>query len=170
MYVHCFVLILQHWPCNLYSAIIYVQRKYHFIFIWKKNIKIYLKKYVNQCMILEHSPCVQVKAMSTIWLKNARDCMTKLWKLPAYLSRQHCCSSEDMYFVSKSPVTPERRPHSVSTAFKNVADRRGARRAVVSNAVETQWRHCAIAQNAMRRRLFWTCSKQTPRLSVCIAC
>jgi len=34
----------------------------------------------------------------------------------------------------KSPVTPERRHHSAFTAFKKVADRRGARCAVTSNA------------------------------------
>jgi len=36
-----------------------------------------------------------------------------------------------------SPVTPERRPQSVSRTFKKVADRRDARSAVASNAVET---------------------------------
>ena len=37
----------------------------------------------------------------------------------------------------KSPVTPEARPHSVSTASKTVADRRGASCAVANNVVET---------------------------------
>jgi len=35
-------------------------------------------------MTLEHSPSGQVKAMFTIWLKNAMVCMTKLWKRPVY--------------------------------------------------------------------------------------
>jgi len=38
----------------------------------------------------------------------------------------------------KIPVTPEWRPYSVPTAFKN-ADRRGARCANASNAVETPY-------------------------------
>jgi len=38
----------------------------------------------------------------------------------------------------KSPVTPERGPHNV----EKVADRRGARCAVASNAVETLWKRC----------------------------
>jgi len=40
-------------------------------------------------------------------------------------------------YCGKSPVTPERRAQDVSTAFKKVADRPGARFAVASNAVET---------------------------------
>jgi len=37
----------------------------------------------------------------------------------------------------QSPVTPEWRPYSVHTAFKNIAERRGARCANASNAVKT---------------------------------
>ena len=36
--------------------------------------------------------------------------------------------------VHKTPVTPEWRPYSVHTAFKNIAERRGVR---CANAVET---------------------------------
>ena len=46
---------------------------------------------------------------------------------------------------SKTPVTPEWRPYSVSTAFKKNAERRGARCANASNAVQTLWKRCAIA-------------------------
>jgi len=45
----------------------------------------------------------------------------------------------------KTPVTPEWRPYSVPTAFKKIAERRGARCANASNAVETLWKRCAIA-------------------------
>ena len=44
----------------------------------------------------------------------------------------------------KTPVTPEWRPYSVPTALKN-AERRGARCANASNAVQTLWERCAIA-------------------------
>ena len=37
----------------------------------------------------------------------------------------------------KTPVTPEWRSYSVPAAFKNIAERRGARCANASNAVET---------------------------------
>jgi len=39
--------------------------------------------------------------------------------------------------TGKTPVTPERRPYSVPTAFKKIAERRGARCANASNAVQT---------------------------------
>jgi len=42
-----------------------------------------------------------------------------------------------MFPACKSPVTPERHPHSVSTSIKKVADRQGARCAVGSSAVKT---------------------------------
>ena len=45
----------------------------------------------------------------------------------------------------KTPVTPEWRPNSVPTAFKKIAERRGARCANASNAVQTLWKRCAIA-------------------------
>ena len=37
-----------------------------------------------------------IKAMSTIWLKNAKNCTTNLWKQPAYIA-----VLQRMYFVSK---------------------------------------------------------------------
>jgi len=40
-----------------------------------------------------------------------------------------------MFGELKTPVTPDRRPHSVSTAFKPVEYRRGTRCVVASNAV-----------------------------------
>ena len=49
------------------------------------------------------------------------------------------------YVVCKTPVTPEWRPYSVPTAFKKIAERRGARCANASNAVQTLWKRCAIA-------------------------
>jgi len=39
--------------------------------------------------------------------------------------------------IFKTPVTPEWRPYSVHTAFKIIAERRGARCANASNAVQT---------------------------------
>jgi len=45
----------------------------------------------------------------------------------------------------KPPVTPEWRPYSVPTAFKKIVERRGARCANASNAVQTLWKRCAIA-------------------------
>jgi len=54
------------------------------------------------------------------------------------------------YILGKSPVTPQRRPHSVSTAFQKVADRRGARSAVASNALETLWNRCEYAVQSRR--------------------
>jgi len=47
--------------------------------------------------------------------------------------------------VSKTPVTPEWRPYSVPTAFKKIAERRGARCANASNAVQTLCKRCALA-------------------------
>ena len=47
--------------------------------------------------------------------------------------------------IHKTPVTPEWRPYSVPTAFKKIAERRGARCANASNAVQTLWKRCAIA-------------------------
>ena len=58
-----------------------------------------------------------------------------------------------LYVCCKTPVTPEWRPYSVPTAFKKIAERRVARCANASNAVQTLWKRCAIALNAMRRRL-----------------
>jgi len=50
-------------------------------------------------MILEHLPSVQVKALSTIWLENARHCMTKLWKrLPT--CQDNSAVLQRTYFVS----------------------------------------------------------------------
>jgi len=46
---------------------------------------------------------------------------------------------------NKTPVTPEWRPYSVPIAFKNIAERRGARCANAGNAVQTLGKHCAIA-------------------------
>ena len=45
----------------------------------------------------------------------------------------------------KTPVTPEWRPYSVPTAFEKIAERRAARCANASNAVQTLWKRCAIA-------------------------
>jgi len=45
---------------------------------------------------------------------------------------------------AKTPVTPEWRPYSVPTAFKN-ADRRGARCVNASNVVKPLLKRCAIA-------------------------
>ena len=47
--------------------------------------------------------------------------------------------------VQKSLVKPERRPHSISTALKKVADWQGAHCAVAINAGGTLWKCCAIA-------------------------
>ena len=46
---------------------------------------------------------------------------------------------------TKTPVTPEWCPYSVHTAFTKIAERRGARCAYASNAVQTVWKRCAIA-------------------------
>jgi len=56
--------------------------------------------------------------------------------------------------IINAPLTPEWRPYSVHTAFKNYR-RRGARCVVASNAVCALCVRCAIAEKAMRRRLFW---------------
>jgi len=60
------------------------------------------------------------------------------------------------YYSPKSPVTPERRPHNVFTAFKTVADRRVARCKVASNSMETLWKRCkdAVQLHLKRWRLF----------------
>jgi len=44
-------------------------------------------------------------------------------------------STEGNFSDIKTPVTPEWRPYSVPTAFYKIAERRGARCAVTSNAV-----------------------------------
>ena len=51
----------------------------------------------------------------------------------------------DVGLKIQTHVTPEWRPYSFPTAFKKIADRRGARCANASNAVETLWKRCAIA-------------------------
>jgi len=51
----------------------------------------------------------------------------------------------DELVSGQSPVTPEWRPYSVPTAFKKIAERRGARCANASNAVQTMWKRCTIA-------------------------
>jgi len=43
--------------------------------------------------------------------------------------------------IAKTPVAPEWRPYSDPTAFKIIAERRGARCANASNAVQTLWKH-----------------------------
>jgi len=53
--------------------------------------------------------------------------------------------SEIIIILEKTPVTPEWRPYSVPTAFKKIAERRGARCANARNAVQTLWKRCAIA-------------------------
>ena len=44
--------------------------------------------------------------------------------------------------LGKTPVTPEWRPYTVPTAFKKIAERRGARCANASNAVQTPRTPC----------------------------
>jgi len=65
----------------------------------------------------------------------------------------------------KSPVTPKRRPHSVSTAFNllQIAEVR----AVQSSA--TLWKRYDDAVQSPRTPCL-TCLNQTPRLGVCTAC
>ena len=58
-----------------------------------------------------------------------------------FLEHDVSCNSA----LHKTPVTPEWRPYSVPTAFKKIAERRGARCANASNAVETLWKRCGIA-------------------------
>jgi len=67
--------------------------------------------------------------------------------------------------IVKNPDTPEWRPCSVPTAFKKLQN--AEVRAVQTPA--TLCKRCAIARNAMRRRLLRACSKQTPRLGVSTA-
>jgi len=57
----------------------------------------------------------------------------------------HAGCTQAILAVSKTPVTPEWRPYSVPTAFEKIAERRGARCANASNAVQTLWKRCAIA-------------------------
>jgi len=52
--------------------------------------------------------------------------------------------------VSTTPVTPEWRPYSVHTAFEKKTERRGARCANLSNAVQTLWKRCANAVQSPR--------------------
>jgi len=78
-------------------------------------------------------------------------------------------STEGNFSDIKTPVTPEWRPYSVPTAFYKIAERRGARCAVTSNAV------CALcnglehhaagvcfehAQNKRRGLAFAQCVRQ----------
>jgi len=54
--------------------------------------------------------------------------------------------------ASKSPVTLEWHPDSISTALKSCRLRRGAR--------------CVQSPSTSCGSVYWTCSKQTPRLDV----
>ena len=63
-----------------------------------------------------------------------------VWNLVALILKLDCISG-----TRKTPVTPEWRPYSVPTAFKKIAERRGARCGNASNAVQTLWKRCAIA-------------------------
>jgi len=63
----------------------------------------------------------------------------------------------------KTPVTSEWRPYSVPTAFKKIAERRGACCANASNAVQSPRSPCGGFY-------FEHAQKQTPRLSVSTAC
>jgi len=61
--------------------------------------------------------------------------------------------------VAKTPVTPEWRPYSVPTALKKIAERRGARCANASNAVQSPRKPCSgvyfeHAQNKRRGLAF----------------
>jgi len=59
-----------------------------------------------------------------------------LWYIYAIITSDHGITMTSA-LLHKGPVSQERSPHSVSTAFEKVSDRRDARCAVTSNAVET---------------------------------
>ena len=71
--------------------------------------------------------------------------MLRELKWSTHEQRRNQASLTMLHKIHKTPVTPELRPYSVPTAFKKIAERRGARCANASNAVQTLWKRCAIA-------------------------
>ena len=88
-----------------------------------------------------------------------------------YETTDKCMRRFIINIFSKSPDKPVRRPHNVSTVFKKLQI--AEVRVEQSQRCGSPWKRCedtAIVWNSMWRRLFRTCSNQTPRLGVCKAC